>query len=85
MDWDSFPQETVDFIFMEVKNFSEAELYEKLKKEALTEEDLNKITNFIWDMDEKHPTAMVKICKKLIISLAKEKLEAKLNGRGGYV
>lgn len=76
MQWDLFPQETVDFPF-ETK-MDQAALLEKLSAESLTEEEFAKITNFVWVADREHPTFWTALCKKVIISLAKEKLQARI-------
>lgn len=69
MEWD-FPQETIEFM-----KFDSDNLLEKLSSESLSDEEFIKITNFIFDLDDKHPTYLSGLCRRLIISLASEKLK----------
>lgn len=74
MQWDLFPQETVDSPFE--STMDQAALLEKLSAESLTEQEFAKITNFVWAADQERPSFWTALCKRLIISLAKERLQA---------
>lgn len=85
MKWFFFPQETIDFPFMnqelsESKNYNsqELELLEKLSAESLSEEEFEIYSKFIFELDEKHPTFLTGLCRRLLISLAREKYKLKL-------
>jgi len=53
------------------------DLFQRLQESSYSEEDLNKVIDFVWALDEKHPSLWTAICKRLIITLMKERMEAK--------
>lgn len=53
----------------------DVELYEKLNSASYSEEALKKLITFIWALDEKHPTLWTSICKCLIITMMRDRME----------
>lgn len=59
-------------------NISDSELLEKLSSEALSEEQLDQAITLVWELDEHHPTFWTGLCKKLLITLSRDRLQGKL-------
>lgn len=72
-----YPQETVD-PYMVVDESSDSELLQKLSSEALTDEQLDQAITLVWELDEHHPTFWTGLCKKLLITLSRDRLQGKL-------
>ena len=53
----------------------DTELYNKLSSASYSEEALKKVIDFVWALDEKHPTLWTGICKTLIITMMRDRLE----------
>jgi len=51
------------------------DLLERLQDASYSEEKLNKVIDFVWALDEKHPTLWTSICKTLIITMMRDRLE----------
>lgn len=51
------------------------ELYEKLNSSSYSEDTLKQVINFVWALDEKHPTLWTGICKMLIITMMRDRME----------
>jgi hypothetical protein len=51
------------------------DLGERLQSASYTEEQLEKVIQFVWALDEKHPTLWTGICKTLIITMMKDRME----------
>lgn len=51
------------------------DLLERLQSASYSEETLNKVIDFVWALDEKHPTLWTGICKTLIITMMRDRIE----------
>jgi hypothetical protein len=53
----------------------DTELYKKLSSASYSEEQLKKLIDFVWSLDDKHPSFWTGICKTLIITMMRDRLE----------
>lgn len=82
MSWDLYPQETIDpYVVddsMEIVHDDLSNLLDKLNNESLSDDELIKYSEFIFNLDEKHPTFWTGLCKKILITLYRDRLQARL-------
>lgn len=53
----------------------DTKLHERLAAASYSEETLKKVINFVWALDEKHPTFWTGVCKTLIITMMRDRME----------
>lgn len=53
------------------------DLLERLDAASYSEEQLQKVIDFVWVLDEKHPTLWTGICKTLIITMMRDRADSK--------
>ncbi len=53
------------------------DLLDRLTKAAYSEAELKPVIDFVWALDEKHPTLWTAICKRLIITLMRDRMMEK--------
>jgi len=51
------------------------DLLEKFQDVSYTEQELSDVITFVWSLDDKHPQFWTGVCKKLIITMMKDRLE----------
>jgi hypothetical protein len=53
------------------------DLLDRLTEASYTEEELKQVIDFVWALDEKHPTLWTGIAKKLIITMMRDRMMEK--------